>query len=101
MGKHKKVNHIIDDVACEVGGTCVTKAAAKVLGISRKEANAIMFGVMQGMTIASTMHDEPSLVTEESAEMFVDRALIETLSEYADFKEADVRNRVLDLGDDA
>lgn len=101
MGKHKRVNNIIDDVSCEVVGTGVTKAAAKVLGISRKEANAIMFGIANGMTMAATLHEEPSVVTEESAYGFSDMAVIDILSDYAEFKESVSFDRILDDGGDA
>ena len=102
MGKkHKRVNHIIDDVACEVAGTKVSKKAAKRLGISRKEANAIMFGIANGMTMAATLHEEPSIVTEESAFEFSDMAVIDILSDYAEFKDSVSFDRVLDDGGEA
>lgn len=91
----RRINETLLDMACGIGGTDVSKAAASDYGISRKEARAILFGMMQGLTAAIVVNDPTYVPGDDEAERFEEMVVLDSLAEYREFRDAGNYDRIV------
>lgn len=83
----------VDKLACKVGEVEFTKAGAKSVGLSRREGNAIAFGILVGLAVCQGALAK-DLLDDMDVEMTAAKLVHDAAEDYASFKQIPERGSI-------